>query len=116
MSDTLYEESHLKVLRLLESDPRQSQRDLARFLGISLGKTNCCVRVLLDNGLIEMQNFRNGKNKLEYAYLLTPAGTLAKANLARNFLTIKRREYKALQEEISLLQQETSELPPDCFK
>src|SRR5690606_39449985 len=64
MSDITYEESHLKVLRLLESDPGLSQRDLSQALGISLGKTNYCMRALLDKGLVKMQNVRNRENKL----------------------------------------------------
>src|SRR3546814_11716761 len=80
MPDTpSHDESHLKVLRLLESDPGLSQRDLSQALGVSLGKTNYCIRALLDKGLIKMQNFRNSQNKLAYAYLLTPAGIAAKA-------------------------------------
>lgn len=106
MTDGVYEESHLKVLRLLEADPGLSQRDLSQALGISLGKTNYCVRALLDKGLIKMQNFRNSDNKLGYVYLLTPAGIAAKADLTRSFLKIKIREYEMLKQEIEELQRE----------
>ncbi|WP_417252348.1 MarR family EPS-associated transcriptional regulator [Castellaniella sp.] len=106
MPDIPYEESHLKVLRLLESDPELSQRDLSHALGISLGKTNYCVRALLDKGLIKMQNFRNSDNKLGYAYLLTPAGITAKAELTRNFLKRKVQEYETLKREIDQLREE----------
>src|SRR3546814_4951091 len=62
MPDTpSHDESHLKVLRLLESDPGLSQRDLSQALGVSLGKTNYCIRALLDKGLIKMQNFRRSE-------------------------------------------------------
>ncbi|CAM3877082.1 MarR family EPS-associated transcriptional regulator [Castellaniella denitrificans] len=106
MTDGVYEENHLKVLRLLEADPGLSQRDLSQALGISLGKTNYCVRALLDKGLIKMQNFRSSGNKLGYAYLLTPAGIAAKADLTRSFLKIKIQEYEMLKREIEDLQQE----------
>ncbi|MBV6274047.1 MarR family EPS-associated transcriptional regulator [Alcaligenaceae bacterium CGII-47] len=99
-------ESHLKVLRLLEADPSLSQRELSDALGVSLGKTNYCIRALLDKGLIKMQNFRNSHNKLAYAYLLTPAGIAAKADLTSSFLKIKMQEYKVLREEIEQLQRE----------
>jgi len=36
-----------KVLRLLESNPRMNQRDLSKVLGVSLGKTNYCIKALL---------------------------------------------------------------------
>jgi len=106
------DESHLKVLRLLESDPGLSQRDLSQALGVSLGKTNYCVRALLDKGLIKMQNFRNSQNKLAYAYLLTPAGIAAKAELTASFLKIKVREYEALKDEIAELRREARQ--PDA--
>ncbi len=95
-------------MRLLEADPGLNQRELASALGISLGKTNYCMRALLDKGLIKVQNFRNSDNKLAYAYLLTPAGIAAKAELTRNFLKIKRQEYEALKEQIEQLQREVN--------
>ena len=106
MKTALNDEHHLKVLRLLQDNPALSQRELARALGISLGKTNYCMRALLDKGLIKMQNFKNSDNKLAYASLLTPAGMAAKIDLTRGFLQAKRREYEALRREIEELQQE----------
>jgi EPS-associated MarR family transcriptional regulator len=105
-ANLINEESHLKTLRLLEANPDLSQRELAQALGISLGKTNYCVHALLDKGLIKMQNFRNSDNKLGYAYLLTPAGIAAKAELTRNFLKIKIQEYENLKQEIEQLKRE----------
>lgn len=110
MSESLPDESHLKVLRLLEADPALSQRELSHALGISLGKTNYCMRALLDKGLIKMQNFRNSDSKLGYAYLLTPAGITAKAELTKNFLKIKMQEYEILKQEIDQLRQEAGQL------
>jgi EPS-associated MarR family transcriptional regulator len=104
----LHEETHLKVLRLLEANPRMNQRDLAQALGVSLGKTNFCLNALLDKGLLKMQNFQSSKRKLAYAYLLTPAGIVAKTSLTSRFLKRKMEEYKLLKTEIELLQQETA--------
>ena len=103
----LYEESHLKVLRLLDSNPLMSQRDLAEALAVSLGKTNYCIKALLDKGFIKMQNFRNNKNKLAYVYLLTPLGIEQKARMTVEFLQIKMQEYKQLRVEIAELKRET---------
>jgi EPS-associated MarR family transcriptional regulator len=100
------EESYLQVLRLLESNPRVNQRGLAEALGISLGKTNYCLRALMSKGLIKVQNFRNSDNKLAYAYLLTPAGITEKANLTARFLKRKVVEYELLNREIEQLRQE----------
>lgn len=107
-NNVLHEESHLKVLRLLECDPSMSQRELSVALGISLGKTNYCVKALLDKGLLKVNNFRNSHNKLAYAYLLTPAGFAARAELTAQFLKHKIREYENLRLEIEHLQSEVA--------
>lgn len=110
LSETaLHEESHLKVLRFLESNPRISQRDLSIAMGVSLGKTNYCIKALLDKGLIKVQNFRNNQNKLGYAYLLTPAGIEEKACITARFLKYKMQEYERLRDEILELQRETEQ-------
>jgi len=44
-----------------------NQRDLADALGVSLGKTNYCLKALLDKGMLKMQNFQSSKKKLAYA-------------------------------------------------
>lgn len=100
------DEHHLKVLRLLEANPDMSQRELAEALGVSVGKTNYCIRALVDKGLLKMKNFRNSQNKLAYAYLLTPAGIAAKAELTARFLKQRMAEYEQLREEIEELQRE----------
>lgn len=106
MTDRFLEESHFKVLRLLEENPDLSQRDLAKALGISLGKINYCMRILLDNGWIKMQNFRSNENKQGYVYLLTPAGITAKAQMTRSFLTRKMQASQILNQEIAQLRTE----------
>lgn len=103
----MHEENHLQVLRLLESNPHMSQRDLAQAAGISVGKINYCLKALLEKGLIKVQNFRSSQNKLAYAYLLTPAGISARADLTALFLKRKIIEYEALETEIALLKQES---------
>ena len=107
---TLHQETHLQVLRLLESNPQLSQRELAAALGVSLGKTNFCLRALLDKGRVKVQNFQNNKQKLAYAYLLTPAGIAEKSALTKRFLTRKLEEYELLRAEIELLVRETEAL------
>ena len=106
---SIHQDTHLKVLRLLEADPQINQRELAAALGISLGKTNFCLKALLDKGLLKVQSFQNSKRKLAYAYLLTPAGIVEKTSLTGRFLKRKIEEYKLLRAEIESLQQEASE-------
>ena len=102
-------ESHLKVLRILETNPQISQRELSEALGVSLGKTNYCLKALLDKGLIKIQNFRNSKNKLAYSYLLTPHGIEQKANMTIRYLQKKTQEYDLLRLEIAELKREIEE-------
>lgn len=100
------DESQLQVLRLLQTNPRVNQRGLADALGISLGKTNYCLKALMSKGLIKVQNFRSSDNKLAYAYLLTPSGVAEKSKLTAEFLKRKLAEYEALQAEIEQLKTE----------
>ena len=97
-----------RALRLLEADPQLSQRELARALGISLGRTNYCLRALVERGLVKVQNFRRSNNKLAYAYLLTPKGIEQKARLIACFLKRKEAEYEALKAEIEQLRTEAA--------
>ncbi len=86
-----------------------NQRDLSEALGVSLGKTNYCLKALLDKGLIKIQNFRSSHNKLAYAYLLTSSGMAAKAELTARFLKYKMAEYENLRGEIEFLQREVDD-------
>jgi len=98
----LSEEIHLQVLRIIESNPEITQRELAESLGVSLGKTNYCLKALIDKGWLKANNFKNSNNKLAYAYVLTPTGIEEKANITARFLKRKLWEFEALKEEIEL--------------
>jgi EPS-associated MarR family transcriptional regulator len=100
------EAAHYRVLRLIEEQPEISQRELARVLGVSLGKTHYLLKALLDKGLVKANNFRRSDNKLAYAYLLTPSGIAAKLELTRAFLRLKEDEYRAAREEVERLRKE----------
>jgi len=102
------EEIQFKVLRRLHQTPEVSQRVLAKEFGISLGSINFCFQALVEKGCIKMQNFSQSKNKLRYAYLLTPAGMAEKSKLTAKFMLRKVAEYEALQIEIESLKAEIS--------
>jgi EPS-associated MarR family transcriptional regulator len=104
----LQEDMHYRVLRLLHEQPDVSQRQIAGKLGISLGAAHYCLIALIERGLVKVGNFRSSRNKLGYAYLLTPAGIREKADLTSSFLQRKLVEYEALQREIGLLQLEVN--------
>jgi len=100
------EEARYQVMRLLESDPTLSQRDLARKLGMSLGKVNFCLQALIRRGWVKASNFKNSHNKAAYMYVLTPRGLEAKTRLALRFLVLKMSEYEKLRVEIEQIRRE----------
>ena len=101
----LQEDTHFRVLALLEKSPDISQRDLAKALGVSLGGVNYALRALVDSGMVKAQNFSKSERKLAYAYVLTPQGLAEKSKLTARFLKRKMAEYDALKVEIESLQQ-----------
>ena len=103
------EETSYKLIKLIEQDPDISQRELAIAMGISLGKTNYCLKALMDKGWLKARNFKNSNNKIAYAYVLTPKGLGERAKITGRFLKRKVREYELLKREIEELRQEVSE-------
>ena len=103
----LTDEYRYKIFKLVEANSAISQRQLARELGISLGKANYCLKALIEKGLLKAGNFRNSKNKLAYAYKLTPKGIEEKTSVTVRFLKKKINEYEQLQKEIDELRKES---------
>ena len=102
------EEFHYKLPKILQDEHELSQRELAREVGLSLGKTNYCLRALIEKGFIKASNFRNSQNKVAYAYLLTPRGVEEKVHATAYFLRRKVAEYGALEKEIEQLRDEVN--------
>ena len=100
------QETNLKLLRHLEENPDVTQRELAKELGVSLGKANYCLKALINKGQIKAKNFKNNANKRAYLYVLTPKGIEAKARISMRFLQRKMEEYEALRQEIEQLKTE----------
>lgn len=100
------DDHHLRLLKLIEANPEVSQRELARELGVSLGKAHYLLRALLEKGLVKAGNFRRHDKKLAYLYLLTSKGATEKLRLARVYLARKEREYEAIRAEIEQLRKE----------
>jgi EPS-associated MarR family transcriptional regulator len=104
----LTDEVRYRLLRLLASNPGMSQRDVARELGISLGKVNYCLKLLVEKGWIKATNFKNSRNKIAYMYLMTPRGIEEKAGVTLQFLQRKMREYEELRADIKRIRQEVN--------
>ena len=43
------------LLRIIHKDPEASQRELAKELGLSIGKLNYCLKALKDIGLVKIK-------------------------------------------------------------
>lgn len=97
-------------MRRLYETPYVSQRTLAKELGISLGSINFCFKALVDKGWVKMQNFSQSKQKMGYAYLLTPTGLAEKSVLTSRFLKRKLEEYEVLSAEIEQLKAEIPQI------
>ena len=80
-----------QVLQALENNPEVSQRALAKQIGLSLGKTNYCLRAVIDRGWVKARNFKNSSNKSAYLYQLTPQGVSAKARVTLARIRIESR-------------------------
>lgn len=95
---------HFRALHVLEDNPKLSQRELAKTVGVSLGRINYCLKALVEKGQLKINNFTNNKNKSVYLYLLTPRGVKEKTKLTSGFLKRKLNEYELLRKEIDSLQ------------
>ena len=100
------DEVRYRLLRLIAERPETSQREIARALGVSVGKVNYCLRALIEKGLLKIRSFRNSRNKLGYVYVLTAKGAEEKIDVTRRFLHRKIEEYHALSSEIEQLKRE----------
>jgi EPS-associated MarR family transcriptional regulator len=106
----LTDEYRYRILKILENNPTASQREIARELGISLGRVNYCLQALIEKGLIKANNFRQNESKRLYLYLLTPKGIQEKAKVTVRFLKSKLGEYENLKREVAQLQREAGSL------
>lgn len=99
-------EIYLQLLKLIEKHPSWTERQLAKSLGVSIGKTNYCLKALKEKGWMEWGNFSQNPNKLSYMHLLTPQGISQKLSLTAHFLRRKEAEYDQLHAEIRALRDE----------
>ncbi len=53
------EETLYRLMKAIAANPQASQRDLAREMGVSLGKVNYCLKGLVEKGMVEAHNFLN---------------------------------------------------------
>ena len=107
--DQLENEEILRIFREIDRSPEMTQRELSSRLGISLGKVNFLVNVLIGRGYVKVENFRGSNSKSAYLYYLTPAGMEEKTRTTYRFLKKKIGEYERLATEIQQLRKEVKE-------
>ena len=100
-------ETHLKILKHIQTNPDVSQRQLAKELGVSVGKVNYCLRSLINRGFVKAGNFKRNTDKLSYLYLLTPNGIEEKVSLTASFLKRKIAEHEKITQEIEQLKHDS---------
>ena len=100
VKNSLFSEEVFLILRELSSDSQLTQRELARRIGISLGKTNYLIRQLAQRGSVKIISpSRKNHKQNRISYRLTPQGVIERTKLIIYFLERKQLEYKRLREE-----------------
>ena len=106
MNHDYEQEIRYRLLKILAEEPKLGQRDMAKRMGISLGKINYCVSELAAKGWIKITRLKSARKKIPYIYMLTPICLEEKGNLAVRFLKRKVSEYEEIKVQISEIYQE----------
>ena len=109
MNPAYEQEIRYRLLKILAEEPKLRQLDMAKMMGISVGKVNYCISELAKKGLIKVKRFKSAKNKVPYTYILTPRGIEEKAILTVRFLKRKIDEYEEIRRQIRVLTREVEE-------
>jgi len=109
-------EIRYRLLKLLESNPGLTQRQMAEAMGLSLGKFNYCLKELVRKGIVKIERFKSSGNKAAYMYILTPHGLEEKTRITASFLRRKIEEFEEIKSQIEELASEVNdEKDPERF-
>ena len=106
MNHAYEQEIRYRLLKILAREPQLGQREMAKRMGISLGKVNFCVSELAAKGWIKVTRLKSARKKIPYIYMLTPKGLEEKGKLTVRFLKRKVSEYEEIKMQISEIYQE----------
>jgi EPS-associated MarR family transcriptional regulator len=106
----------LQLLQLLAENPRLSQREMSREMGVALGSINYCLSGLVDKGCVKLENFKQADNRIRYAYFLTPVGFEEKLRLTILFLKHRLKEYARIKTQIRDLSRELARTDPTLLE
>lgn len=112
MNKAFEKEIRYSLLRILSRDPDLTQREMAKTMGVSLGKVNYCLSELVKKGFVKINRFKGSRNKAGYFYMLTPHGLEEKARLTLSFLKSKTAEYEQIRGQIRDLAREMDKERP----
>ena len=106
MNSLYNQEIRYRLFKILSQDADLVQREIARRMGISLGKVNYCLSEFAQKGFIKIQRFRESNIKIRYLYILTPKGIEEKSKLTLRFFKHKLEEYEEIKRQIEELDRE----------
>jgi len=66
MNHAYEQEIRYRLLKILAREPQLGQREMAKRMGISLGKVNFCVSELADKGWIKVTRLKSARKKIPY--------------------------------------------------
>jgi DNA-binding MarR family transcriptional regulator len=87
-------ERQLRILEVLEQEPKTTQANLAAQLGVAVGSINWYLKRLIRKGYVKAT--RMDRNRL--IYFVTPQGLALKAQLTSQYLEASLRVYRELRE------------------
>ena len=94
-------QDYFNLLRIIQKKPDNTQRQLAKELGFSLGNLNYCLQSLRKKGLVKINNFKKNPDKINYLHILTPKGISKKTKLTISYMKRKMKEYDDLKKELN---------------
>ncbi len=109
MNHAYEQEIRYRLLKILTEEPRLGQREMAKKMGISLGKVNFCVSELAAKGWIKITRLKSARKKIPYIYMLTPNGLEEKGKLTVRFLKRKLAEYEEIKKQVLELHNEVQQ-------
>lgn len=95
----------LKIIEAIEKDNSQSQRELAKRLGISLGLVNSLLKKIVQKGYFKVTTIPKNRIRL----ILTPKGFSEKISLTYRYLTHAVNYYTELREKLCSIVQRIDE-------
>jgi len=94
-----------KFLKLFETSPHLSQRDIAKELDISLGKVNKSIKYLTVKGFVTVKKLLRHPPRIPYQYSLTSRGLMELSRVAERYLNEVQENIKHLENEMATIRQ-----------